>query len=847
MTTRFAIVALLLSCALRSHAGREPPPDRGIIVSNFGHMETREAEVLPLRHTDVQAEIIGVVSSVRVSQRFVNPSPTPIEAVYVFPLPERAAIYAMTMRIGDRVIAAQIRPRDEAQRIYRQAQSAGKTASLLEQERPNIFTQSVANVMPGAEIDVELAYVEELVPQNGEYQFVFPMVVGPRYLGDSEDRGKSGDGWASDGARVGDASRITPRMMPKGMRPGHDISLALEIDAGITLVEPHSATHQFLLERHSPSAARIALAPGDAIPNRDFVVRYRLGTARPQAALLTNHDARGGHFLLTLQPKLGMTDADAAPKEYVFVVDTSGSMAGAPLAKARAAMRRCLLAMRPNDRFQIIRFDSNAEAMAPHPVAPTRSQIEAGLAWVDAFDSRGGTEFLPAMELALNARRDPERARIIIFMTDGYIGHEWEVLRYLREHLQGANLFAVGIGSSVNRYLIDGMARLGHGAPFVMLERDAAEPVIDRLFATVARPALTNIQIDWGDLAVSDVTPAALPDLFAERPLVVTGRFARAGSGIVVVRGCLAGRPYEERLQVSLPDAANSDGNPTVGLLWARRALEDLADRYDFEETERARLKDETMHLALRYGLMSAFTSFVAVDSATVNRKGSSRRASVPVALPSGVEESAAPPVAFASASLSHDTFVPGDPDVRITAPDDTTAVTLIFPSGEVKACRRDPRTGEWVASFLVPEGTPDGIYRIQVIMTARAGAQRLGQVRYQIDSAAPLVRARLEPADARPGETLRLVVESAPPVMAVTAAEADLGDPGFAARVSEELAVVDALLPSGERTQLVRGADGRFVATLTAPAQAGRYSIAIVARDAAGNKTPLTAAFTVR
>jgi Ca-activated chloride channel homolog len=853
MTLRFRVVLVLvvsvvgLLFAVRAPAERVRQPDHGIIVSNFGHMETREAAVLPLRHTDVKAEVVGVVSSVHVTQTFVNPSSHPIEATYVFPLPERAAIYSMRMRIGERVIVAQIRPREEAQRIYREAKSAGKRTSLLEQERPNIFTQSVANIMPHDQIEVELAYVEELVPRGGEYQFVFPLVVGPRYVGGGEPIGKAGSGWSFDTARVEDASSITPHLLPKGMRPGHDVSLSLHIAAGVTLVDPHSATHRFLLKRESPSAASITLASDDTIPNRDFVVRYRVGGAQPQAALLANHDARGGHFLLMVQPKLDMTAADTAPKEYVFVVDTSGSMHGRPLEMARAAMRRCLSAMRPNDRFQIIRFDSNAEQMAPHPLEPTPKAIEAGLRYIDSLDGGGGTEFLPALELALDASRDPERARIVIFMTDGFIGYEREVLRYLKEHLGGADLFAVGIGSSVNRYLIDGMARIGHGDPFVMLPLDPPAAVIDRLFATVSRPALTNITIDWGDLAVSDVTPGAAPDLFAERPLVVTGRFHRAGSGVVVLRGCLAGRPFEQRLQVTFPAAGTGDSNPTVGLLWARRTLDELGDRYDFEDTARAKIQERMTHVALSYGLMSAFTSFVAVDSAVVNRTGKSQQAPVLLPLPSGVETSAAPQIAYAAGSLSHDRFVPGDPDVRIAAPPDTTGVTLIFPTGEVKACWRDPRTGEWVASFLVPEGTRDGIYRIQVIVTARSGIQRLGQLRYQIDSTPPLVRAHVEPAEARPGARVRLSIESTPVALAVTPTESDLGDPGFAARVTEELALVDARLPSGESIVLARGADGRFAAEFAAPKEPGVHSIAVIARDAAGNKTPLTVPLTVR
>ncbi len=648
---RRRLLAVLTSLALLLLAATAWA-DEGPEVTNGGYMQTTDAAgkalPLPLEHTDVAAQVAGFVASVTVTQTFVNPTDGPIEAVYVFPLPQRAAVYDMRMVIGERVIQGKVHKRAEARKVYEAARAAGKAAALLDQERPNIFTQSVANILPNEKIRVELSYVEDLNYRGGEYEFVFPMVVGPRFIPGNRATGHQGTGWAPDTDRVPDASRITPPLLKKGQRPGNDIAVRLELDAGMAIEGLNSPSHDVRTERPDGESAVITLSPKDTVPNKDFVVRYRVAGRKPRVALLTQKDERGGHFLLMLQPSIPDKRFQVAPREYVFVVDTSGSMRGFPLQQAKEVMRRCLTGMRKQDRFQVVGFAGSASFLFKKPMAPTKANVADAIDKVDSLRGGGGTRFLPALDLALNAPRDPGRARVVLFLSDAYIGYENEVLRYLRSNLRGANLFTMGVGSSVNRFLIESMARIGQAEPFYLLNRDKPEPVVKRFYDLVSRPSLTDIEIDWGMLDVDEVTPAYLADLFADRPLFVVGRYEEGGRGKVTVRGRWAGKRYAETIEVDLPDQPHGRG-AGIAYLWARRQIADLMDLYRIDPKRKAAAEEAVTSLALRFNLMSKFTSFVAVDESS---RTQDKATTVPVAvpLPQGVEESAAPAAAFASA-----------------------------------------------------------------------------------------------------------------------------------------------------------------------------------------------------
>ncbi|MFQ5789165.1 MAG: VIT domain-containing protein, partial [Acidobacteriota bacterium] len=563
-----------------------------------------DIQSFPLDHTDVQAEIVGNVARVEVTQHFKNPYDKKIEAVYVFPLPNRAAVDDMEIHVGERTIKGVIKRREEARRIYEAARKAGHVAALLDQERPNIFTQSVANILPGNAIQVKIRYFEALPYATGAYTFSFPMVVGPRFI-PGTPTSTTQRGWSPNTTDVPDASRITPPVLKPGQRSGHDISLRVKLDAGTRLTELGSPSHQVDIERTDPGRAEIRLRQEDSIPNKDFVLRYRLDGDAPRVVFLPHRKDGDGYFLMLIQPEAKPKPEKITPKEMIFVVDGSGSMRGFPIEKVKEAMRYALRNLNPHDTFQIIRFSNGAETFTPSPVEATPRNIQGGLAYVESLSGRGGTIMLEGVRAALNPPEDPERLRIISFMTDGYIGNENQILAYLENNLGGARLFSFGIGSSVNRYLLDKMAELGRGAVEYVLLKDKAEESVKRFYERIRNPYLTDIEIDWGGLDMTDLYPKRLPDLFVGQPVVVHGRYTRAGEGTVTLRARLGGKPYLQRVTIRLPDQ-NEEGE-AIGTLWARARIEDLSTQNMVEP--RPELPEEITRVALAHRLVSAYTS----------------------------------------------------------------------------------------------------------------------------------------------------------------------------------------------------------------------------------------------
>ncbi|HMF54836.1 MAG TPA: VIT domain-containing protein, partial [Pyrinomonadaceae bacterium] len=353
----------------------------------------------PLKHTDVKAEISGFLSRVTVTQEFENSFNEKIEAVYVFPLPQSAAVDDMTMHVGTRTVKGKIMRREQAQAVYEAARAGGHVASLLDQERPNIFTQSVANIMPGERVTVEISYVETLKYEDGTYQFSFPMVVGPRYIPGSPT-GRQSNGFSPDTTQVPDASRITPRPAPAGMRAGHDISVQVTLDAGVPVENISSNTHEIDLQRTNDSSAIIKLKNQGEIPNRDFVLKYDVAGRRIEDALLTHHDSNGGFFSFILQPPERVTVEDVTPKELVFVIDTSGSMEGFPIEKAKETMKLALQGLYPRDTFNLITFAGDTHVLFPQPVPATEENLRKAQEFLEGQRGSGGTEMMQAIKTA---------------------------------------------------------------------------------------------------------------------------------------------------------------------------------------------------------------------------------------------------------------------------------------------------------------------------------------------------------------------------------------------------------------------------------------------------------------
>lgn len=566
----------------------------------------------PLERTSVRAQVSGFGARVTVIQTFVNPSRETIEAVYSFPLPNSAAVDRMRMRIGDRIVEGQIRKREDAKVIYDRAKAAGQTAALLDQERPNLFTQSVANITPGAKVEVEISYVELLKYTEGNVEFCFPMTVGPRYLG-----------------HTADPEKVDP---PHTARPGTNIDLTVDIDAGAQIANVSSILHKVDIVGLTANRVRVSLARQDEIPNRDFILRYRLAGDKPKVAFLTQTDPRGGFFTLMVMPPQRPKLDEIKPREVIFVMDQSGSQEGFPLEKSKEVTLKMMQTLRPGDTFNVLGFNQKVTRLWSEARANTPENIKQAEAFVGAMDARGGSEIgLGAIE-ALKDQFDPARLRLVVYNTDGLIGDEAGVLAAIRANRATARMFTFGIGNSVNRYLIDAMAEEGRGdAEYVTLS-EQADAAVARFVRRTQTPVLTNLQASFSGVEVAEVQPSLLPDVFGDAPIVIYGRFKSGGAGKVQLSGMLGDRPWSQT--VDLDFRSRSDA-PAIPILWARKKIA-MLERDDYV-SKRPASTDAITSLALQFGIMSRFTSFVAVDSRVVNVGGRQRTVRVPVAQADGV------------------------------------------------------------------------------------------------------------------------------------------------------------------------------------------------------------------
>lgn len=596
--------------------------------------EDGEKQIFPLKHTDVKAKIAGNVSRVEVTQTFENPFKEPLEAVYVFPLPDQAAVDDMEIKIGDRIIKGDIKKREEAKEIYERARQEGKTAGLLEQERDNIFTQSLANIKPGEQIDVTIRYTDSLKFEGGDYEFVFPMVVGPRYIPGTpiDDSG--------DSTSVPDASRITPPVLKPGTRSRHDIGVTVEIDAGVPVSEVRSPSHQIRTQSNG-QLIRVQLGGEDTIPNKDLILRYRVATNQTQATVLTQSDQKGGHFAVYLIPAIEYRTSEIVPKDVVFLMDTSGSQSGDPLIKSQELMRRFINGLNPNDTFTIIDFANTTTQLSPAPLPNTPQNRAKAIAYIDNLDANGGTELLNGIQTVLNfPAAQSGRLRSIVLLTDGYIGNEVEVIASVQKQLKPGNrLYSFGVGSSVNRFLLDRLAEVGRGTSQVIRQDEPTGEVAEKFFRQINNPVLTNIKVDWIGRPAEvgntqpQIYPASPPDLFANQPLVLFGRQEYRNPGTLRITGTAAGgKRYEKTLNLNF----DSTGNPAVAQLWGRARIKDLMNQMFGGETKTG--VEAVTDTALVYRLLSQYTAFVAVsDEVRVNPDGTRQRVQVPVELPQGV------------------------------------------------------------------------------------------------------------------------------------------------------------------------------------------------------------------
>ena len=612
-----------MALAPRAWADTPPLPDVTEASLLFRSPVSGRYEPVVLRHTDVAIDVRGLVASATVSQVYVNETSTPVEAVYVFPLPHDAAVYEMEMRVGDRLIRSVVKEREQARQAYEAARSEGKRAALVEQERPNVFTTSLANLMPGDRVEVRLGYVQPLAWMDGRVRLTFPMVVGPRYVPGS----------------VGseDAARISPPLRNPESRPGHDLSLRVRADLGAPLAAVTSPSHEIEWTREQ-GAVVVSLAGRATLPNRDFVLELaREETSQPQTALFLSPDPKGGetHFMLVAYPPSPEALTERAPLELTFLIDVSGSMAGTSIEQARAALLQGLDRLRPGDHFNIVAYDHTYRWFMRAPIEATPEGLEQGRQFVRALQAEGGTELLPALQHVLATPVTPGLTRTIVLLTDGCLGNEDEVFSALESGLGQSRLFTVAIGSAPNQHLATRMAEYGRGSFTHIADGSEVQAQMGRLLDQIDHPVLTGVDLHWEGVAAEDLFPQRLPDLFLRQPLVVYGRLPGFAHGRLKVMAQSAAGAYEQ----DLPFAADTaQFHPGITTLWARQLVSDRMDawRRAAEGPERESVRKVVVEHAIRYHLLTQFTSLVAVEEVVANAEGTLRPVRVPTELPAG-------------------------------------------------------------------------------------------------------------------------------------------------------------------------------------------------------------------
>jgi Ca-activated chloride channel family protein len=771
---------------------------------------------LPLRGTDVSARISGREAEVFVTQRFENDGPDPIEAVYVFPLPADAAVDEMEMRIGDRVVRGVIRERHDAQQVYEEARSEGRRAALLEQQRPNLFAQRVANLMPGDRIDVRLRYVQILPYEGGQYELGFPMVAPRRFHPAGFDPAGAAPDSHAGSSTVSATSAFVDEQPP--------VSIHVELDAGLPIAEIASPTHELALSRDGDRRASFTLNAEGEARARDFVLRYAIAGTEPQATVLAHRDGESddedGFFTLLVQPPQAPADDAIARRDVTFVVDTSSSMHGRPLEHARAAIRAAIGGLRDGDRFNVIGFSDQVRRMAPDAVARDAQSVERASAFLDELRAAGSTEMVPAITQAL--RSSSERLSIVVLVTDGYIGNEAEVLRAIATDLGDHRVYALGVGSSVNRFLVERAAEIGRGRAVVATLDEDPSVAASRFVSFIDRPVFTDVEVDWGGLEVSEVYPRRIPDLFADKPLEVRGRFAGGGETTVRVRGTVNGQRYERAFEVSLPSAPTPSGpHASQASLWARAAVHDRMNRLFLRDDPA--LITEVTQLGLRHHIVTSWTSFVAVEER-----------------PAEPEDPSAEPEARSTVSPAR--ALPGDPEIRVPAPADARSVTIVLPFGESLSAEFESALGAWTARFLIPRDADEGTYPIEVLITHADGHLEHQRLWYTVDESAALVHLEVED-EIRPGAEITIRAEQ-------TITEADLAQVGRRpGELSDERALllsdarrVEARAPGGEVIDFAPAGPGAWRATYRVPDDAtGTLALDVVVIDMAANVTHQT------
>lgn len=636
-----ALLMLVMLPASPVHAGEEGVENGDKTGAPYFYVETDDVSVdsFPLKKTSVTADINGMIADIHVVQSYTNEGTKPINACYVFPASTKVTVHGMQMQIGNQLVTAKIKEKEEAKEEFEEAKEEGKSASLLSEERPNVFTMNIANIMPGDNVSVDLHYTELITPTDGVYEFVYPTVSGPRYVGPVIDDCGTREEWVA-----------TP-YLPEGTDPKDRYDIHVSLSAAVPITELASSSHEIMVQREENTRAVVSLADAsDYAGNRDFILDYKMTGQDISTGLMLNKGENENFFMLMVQPPERCNPAEIPPREYIFVLDVSGSMSGYPLDTAKELIKNLVSDLRETDTFNLILFSGASIQMSEKSVPASEDNIKKAIQIIEEQEGAGGTELAPALRdaIAIPGREDVSRSIVVI--TDGYIYGEKEIFEIIHENIGSSDFFSFGIGRGVNRSLIEGIAKTGQGEPFVVTDQDEASDTAERFKTYIQSPVMTDINVKFDGFDVYDVEPAILPTLFAQRPIVLLGKWRGEPAGTVQITGKIGNSDYEQTISVaelaapeSVSDEKESDADAlyaaavtldsdVLSYLWAQKRIERLTD-YGLNQND-PDVKEEVTQLGLNYSILTPYTSFIAVTETVRNPDKNSTDVNQPLPLP---------------------------------------------------------------------------------------------------------------------------------------------------------------------------------------------------------------------
>jgi Ca-activated chloride channel family protein len=578
---------------------------RGVLLFNDANGNVDD---MPLVSTDVVATVTGPIARTHVTQTFSNNSDNWVEALYLFPLPEDSSVDQLRMLVGDRVIEGQIIEREQAKKTYEKAKQEGKRAALVEQDRPNIFSTAVANIPPHGTIKVEIEFQQSLAWRDGKFTWRFPMAITPRYLKDNYAAEKE----LSSEVTLSKGWSVLPEEKPNQIDLEQDeqalapVNLKVKLKPGFDIAQINSLYHRVRQSHSEQNGLEIDLIDANAAANRDFVLSWRpIASQMPRAALFTEQRDDARYALLMINPPKAST-ASSIAREVTFVIDTSGSMSGQSIRAAKQALLDGLNGLNEQDAFNIVEFNNKASRLFNSPRDVSDASLNLAKYFVSLLKADGGTEMLPALKMALDGSADDGRLKQVVFITDGSVSNEVEILKFINRNLNSHRLFTVAIGSAPNSNFMLEAAVMGRGTHTYIASASEAKQAMSQLFDKLSRPALTNIHV--AGEGIEAVTPNPIPDLYSDEPLVVAMKLSSTAK-TVELSGQMANTVWKQKVHIQ-----DLDSDSGIAVDWARKQITDLQRSLIHQEAEKEQIKWAVTKLALNFHLVSPYTSLVAVD-----------------------------------------------------------------------------------------------------------------------------------------------------------------------------------------------------------------------------------------